>query len=98
MIDVFTGWSERRAVLGRSYLVLEDNFRVILARLPFPVQEIHPDNGGEFINQLCCASGESLCRGCDSHVAVPIIRTITASSSRRTPLWCAPGVMKEGLV
>jgi len=50
MIDVLTGWSERRAVLGRSYLVVEDNFRVILARLPFPVQEIHPDNGSEFIN------------------------------------------------
>ena len=50
MIDVLTGWSERRAVLGRSYLVMEDNFRVILARLPFRVQEIHPDNGSEFIN------------------------------------------------
>ena len=37
MIDVATGWSERRAVLGRSYLVMEDAFRVILGRLPFPV-------------------------------------------------------------
>lgn len=44
MIDVATGWSERRAVLGRSYLVMEDAFRCILARLPFPVREIHSDN------------------------------------------------------
>lgn len=50
MIDVATGWSERIAVLGRSYLVMEDAFRRILARLPFIVLEIHPDNGSEFIN------------------------------------------------
>jgi hypothetical protein len=50
MIDVATGWSERRAVLGRSYLVMEDAFLCILARLPFSVLQIHPDNGGEFLN------------------------------------------------
>jgi hypothetical protein len=51
MIDVLTGWSERWAVLGRSYLVMEDGFRGILRRLPFPVLELHPDNGSEFFNQ-----------------------------------------------
>lgn len=50
MIDVATGWSERAAVLGRSYLVMEDGFNRILLRLPFPVCEIHPDNGSEFFN------------------------------------------------
>jgi hypothetical protein len=50
MIDVTTGWSERVAVLGRSYLVLEDAFRHILKRLPFRVLEIHPDNGAEFFS------------------------------------------------
>jgi hypothetical protein len=50
MIDVATAWSERRAVLGRSYLVMEDGFSRILARLPFSVQEFHPDNGNEFFN------------------------------------------------
>jgi hypothetical protein len=50
MIDVATGWSERRAVLGRSYLVMEDAFLRILARLPFPIRQIHPDNGSEFFN------------------------------------------------
>jgi hypothetical protein len=50
MIDVATGWSERVAVLGRSYLVMEDGFRHILSHLPFPVLEIHPDNGSEFLN------------------------------------------------
>ena len=50
LVDVATGWSERRAVLGRSYTVLQDAFHAILARVPFPIVEIHPDNGSEFLN------------------------------------------------
>jgi len=50
MIDVATGWSERVAVLGRSALVIEAGCRRILARLPFPILEFHPDNGSEFLN------------------------------------------------
>ncbi|NIN66897.1 MAG: DDE-type integrase/transposase/recombinase [Anaerolineae bacterium] len=50
MIDVTTGWSERVAVLGRSYCVMQDGFRRALARLPFSVRGIHPDNGTEFFN------------------------------------------------
>ena len=48
MVDVATGWSERVALLGRSYLVMEDAFQRILDRLPFPIVELHTDNGGEF--------------------------------------------------
>jgi hypothetical protein len=50
LVDVATGWSERRATLGRSYIVMEDAFRYILKRLPFPVRKVHPDNGSEFFN------------------------------------------------
>lgn len=50
MTDVACGWSERTAVFGRSYLAIQDAFERILARLPFPVKEIHPDNGSEFFN------------------------------------------------
>lgn len=50
MVDVATAWSERRAVLGRSWLVVSDAFRHILAYLPFQVREIHCDNGSEFLN------------------------------------------------
>jgi len=50
MVDVATGWSERVATLGRSYRVMEDAFKRALSRLPFPVLEIHPDNGSEFFN------------------------------------------------
>jgi hypothetical protein len=51
LIDVATGWSERQAVLGRSSLVMEDAFKAIERRLPFPILELHPDNGSEFFNQ-----------------------------------------------
>lgn len=50
MIDIATGWSERVATLGRSYLVVADGFEHILSRLPFAVREIHTDNGAEFLN------------------------------------------------
>lgn len=49
-VDVATGWSERVAVLGRSYRVMEDAFRYVFARIPFPILELHPDNGSEFLN------------------------------------------------
>lgn len=50
LIDVATGWSERVAVLGRSQRAMEAGFRRVLARLPFPIKEPHPDNGPEFPN------------------------------------------------
>lgn len=50
MLDVATGWSECVAILGRSYLVMQDGFERIERRLPFSMIEIHPDNGSEFLN------------------------------------------------
>lgn len=50
LVDVATGWCERRATLGRSYTVMEDAFRAFLKRIPFPIRELHPDNGSEFFN------------------------------------------------
>lgn len=63
MIDVATGWSERVAVLGRGYIAMRDAFQRILARLPFPVLELHPDNGSEFFNAHMLAFwGERVCQ------------------------------------
>ena len=50
MIDVATGWSERAAVLGRGYVVMQDAFQYLLDRIPFPVLEVHPDNDSAFFN------------------------------------------------
>jgi hypothetical protein len=55
LIDVKTGWSERVALLGRSYQRMEDAFQRVLQRLPFPIRELHPDNGSEFFNAYLLA-------------------------------------------
>jgi hypothetical protein len=60
LVDVATGWSECSPILGRSYLVMEDGFRSIFNRLPFPVLELHPDNGSEFFNRYLLKSWREL--------------------------------------
>jgi len=50
LIDVATGWSARRAILGRSHTATVDGLAFMFAQLPFPVLEVHPDNGSEFLN------------------------------------------------
>ena len=50
LVDVATGWSERVAMLGRSYQRLQDAFGHVQRRLPFTITELHPDNGSEFFN------------------------------------------------
>lgn len=50
MIDVYSGWSERVSLLGRSLRVMAHGFERILERLPFPIHAVHPDNGSEFFN------------------------------------------------
>jgi transposase InsO family protein len=50
LVDVATGWSERVALLGRGQVRMEEGFRRVLARLPFPIRELHSDNGSEFLN------------------------------------------------
>jgi len=51
MVDVATGWSGRRAILGRSYIVVADALYYLFHQIPFSVREVHPDNGSEFLNQ-----------------------------------------------
>lgn len=50
MLDVATTWSARRAILGRSYIVVIDAFLTLFDQIPFPIHEVHPDNGSEFLN------------------------------------------------
>ena len=50
MVDVALGWSERVAVLGRGQRAMDEGFRRIQSRLPYPIRQLHPDNGSEFLN------------------------------------------------
>ena len=50
IVDVATGWSGRRAILGRSSLVVADALYYLGQQIPFPYRKLHPDNGSEFLN------------------------------------------------
>jgi len=50
LVDVATGWSERVGLPNRGQAAMEAAFRTVLARLPFALVELHPDNGREFFN------------------------------------------------
>ncbi len=50
LIDIATGWSERVAVFGRSQEAMVRGFKKVQQRLPFPIRQLHPDNGSEFFN------------------------------------------------
>ena len=50
MVDVATGWSERVGIFGRTHRAMVAGSEKIVGRLPFPIRELHPDNGSEFIN------------------------------------------------
>lgn len=51
MVDVATGWSERVGVFGRTYRAMVAGSERIVKRVPFPIRELHPDNGSEFVNE-----------------------------------------------
>jgi len=51
-VDVATGWSEFEAVWGKGQQRVGTGVHMVRTRLPFGLQEIHTDNGGEFINDI----------------------------------------------
>ena len=48
--DVCLGWTERRAVINRAAVWVKAALEEIREAIPFPLIELHPDNGSEFIN------------------------------------------------
>ncbi len=52
MVDVTTGWSARRMILRRSYIVMADALAYLFAQLPFPVLELHPTTAVKFLENV----------------------------------------------
>jgi transposase InsO family protein len=50
VVDVVSGWSRRRAVLGKSQAVVHEALQQLLSQWPTPVWGLHSDNGSEFLN------------------------------------------------
>ncbi len=48
--DIHTGWTESRAVLGKSQEGVQAALEAVRQALPFPLRGIDSDNGSEFIN------------------------------------------------
>jgi len=50
VVDVVSGWSRRRAVLGKSQAVVHEALERLLNEWPTRVWGLHSDNGAEFLN------------------------------------------------
>lgn len=50
VVDIVTGYSRRRAVLGRGQAGVKTALEQIVAEWPYPIWGLHSDNGSEFIN------------------------------------------------
>ena len=59
LTDVATGWRECLPLLHRSQEAVLAALRRARTRFPFPILGIDTDNGGEFINEVLIAYGES---------------------------------------
>ena len=66
LTDIYSGWCESRAVLGRGQEAVLAALKDIQASLPFPILAIHSDNGSEFINhhliRYCQSQGIAMTR------------------------------------
>jgi len=52
VVDIVTGWSRRRAILGLSQKAVHSALAHILDEWPFPPWALHTDNGAEFLNSF----------------------------------------------
>ena len=50
VVDVVSGYSRRRAILGRSQFAVFQELKAILAEWPFKPWGLHTDNGSEFLS------------------------------------------------
>jgi transposase InsO family protein len=67
VVDVATSWTELQAVFGRGQGPVRGALHQARQRFPFPLRELHTDNGSEFLNHTlvpyCQRSGVKLTRG-----------------------------------
>lgn len=67
LTDIYSGWTESRALLGKSEIAVQGALQEMQSSLPFPLLGVDADNGGEFINwhlkRWCDAQQIQLTRG-----------------------------------
>jgi len=50
MVDVYSGWTEYRAILNKASIWVRESIDFTIRRLPFPLLGLDSDTGSEFIN------------------------------------------------
>lgn len=50
LTDIYSGWTENRAVWNKGYEGIKEAINDIEQKLPFAITGFHTDNGGEFLN------------------------------------------------
>jgi hypothetical protein len=50
LTDIFSGWTENRAVWNKGYEGVRQAIKDVEQKLPFALTGFHSDNGGEFLN------------------------------------------------
>jgi len=61
LTDIHTGWSESRAIMGKSQTAVRPALEELRVALPFALRGVDSDNGSEFINDFLfryCAARE----------------------------------------
>ncbi|HYV31303.1 MAG TPA: integrase [Candidatus Binatia bacterium] len=48
--ELFSGWTENRAVWNKSGQAIRDHLQELEQRVPFEMKDFHTDNGSEFLN------------------------------------------------
>lgn len=48
--DLYSGWTELRAIWNKSAQAIRDHLKDIEAKVPFVLKSFHADNGSEFLN------------------------------------------------
>jgi len=54
IVDIVTGYSRRRAMLGKGQRIVFEEIEYILSTWPFNPWGFHSDSGGEFLNDHLC--------------------------------------------
>lgn len=66
-VDVATAWTDCQVIWGKAYQRVVNSLDFVRRTLPFPLRELHTDNGGEFLNHIllpwCQRAGIRLTRG-----------------------------------
>lgn len=83
--DVFSGWTETRAVKNKVRAWVFEALKDIERTLPFPLLGIDSDNGGEFINAHLLGFCED--KGITFTRSLPTARTTHVTLRRRTTRW-----------